>query len=162
MSEAEQTMAIIGAIVFALTNILTLIFTLMERARSHRQRIKEEDYKAEQEQYRVKLATDLDYAKKAADLAAEQAANLQEIITKSKEERAKQIEGVKMAIDENTKMNKDALDAANGVNGKIESLGIQVAEQRGEARAQAANHMEAANVTIEAGSVEIHSDKPPQ
>lgn len=151
--EPQQTWIIIISAVFTgLTTLLTLFFTLTERARNQAQVLREQDYKAQ-------LAKDLALAKSAADLAARKTVQLEQVVQDSKKERVQQIEdlgkSLKTAIDENTVMNKDALDASNGMNVKFENLGLLMAEQKGAAAARAQDHLEVKTVTIDADTVEV-------
>ncbi len=49
-------------------------------------------------------------------------------------------------------MNKQALDAANNINGKIATLGLEFSNRANEDR------MDAGNVTIDAKNVHVHRD----
>lgn len=154
-AEPQQTwIIIISAIFTGLTTLLTLFFTLTERARNQAQVLREQDYKAQ-------LAKDLALAKAAADLAARKTVQLEHTVQASKKERGQQIEdlgkSLKTAIDENTIMNKDALEATNGVNLKIEKLGLTLAEQKGAAEARAMDHLDVKTVTIDAETVDVRS-----
>lgn len=136
-----------------LTALVILLFQQMERARNHRHRLKEEEYKYEQEKYREKLAIDLEFAKRAAALAATQTVKLKQEVIESKKERTKQIGEVKDLLSENTAMNKSALDASNGFTNKIHALGMEIREKD---RSVENINIEAENVTV----ISPEHDKP--
>ncbi len=158
----DQTLIlIISAVVTGLTSLITLVFTLTERSRNHAQQIASQAY-------REKLAIDLEITKLATAEAAKQSELIKIDLVKDKEVRATQIKDLNQnivgAIDKNTLMNENALNASNDVNIKMQSLGIQLAEQKGESRGLREAHMEAKmeakNVSIDAKSVEIHAESP--
>ena len=77
-------------------------------------------------------------------------------VQSSKQERSKQVGELKEMIKENTDISKTAFKEANGVNLKLESLGIEIAKNTAAARE---DHMEVKTVTIEAQTVEVHPEK---
>ena len=155
MSE-QQLVTLISSLFAGLTALITLIFTMMERRRNH-------IHQLHAEEYRKQLAFDLEIAKAYSVMAATKAEELKQTVMDSKKTREIQIaqlgSTLGAAIQSNTDMNEKALDAANNVNVKIQSLGIEIAEQKGAANARATDHMEAKNVTIETTNVDIHTDK---
>jgi len=159
--------SIISSVFAGLATFATLLFTLMERRRNHLRQM-------ESELYREKLSADLERAKNATvEVARKVAEEVKEAVASNKETRATEIKIVTDAIDKNSKdaldaidkntsMNEKALDAANHVNNKIQTLGLQIAEQKGADRmASKLDAIEAKVVTIEAKNVEIHSEKSP-
>ncbi len=165
----EQTwISIIGAAFAGLTSIVTLIFALTDRRRRSIQEVAAQAARDKQEveakAARDKLALDMEVAKLSSLRAALKAEELKMTVLESKATREKQINelgtNITAAIEANTSMNEKALDAANGVNVKIQNLGLQLAEQKGIAIGSAQqDSLHAKNVTIEAQQVEVHTDK---
>lgn len=174
---SDQTwITITGALFTGVASLVTLIFTLMDR---RRRSIQEVAAQAARDQ----LAIDMEVAKLSSLRASIKADELQRTVMDSKNAREKQISdlgtNLTAAITANTVMNEKALDAANGVNGKIQSIGLQLAEQKGVASAIAAaaaaaaaataaaaaapaqDHMAVKTVTIDAQQVEVHTEKAP-
>jgi len=154
----QANQLLLTQIVTGLTTLVTLIFSLMERRRNHVRQI-------ESELYREKLSADIELAKNTTvEVAKKVAEEVKSAVVQNKETRATEIKDlgktVTDAIDKNTDMNREALDAANCVNEKIQSLGMEIAEQKGAARMEAKlEAIEAKVVTIETENVEIHAEK---
>lgn len=126
MDNSHDIIAVIGAAFAGVTSLVTLVFTLIERQRSQIRTL-------EAETHRLQLAADLEIAKLAAATAASKAEELKHTVLLSKASREVQLSAIeaKLAkkIDENTTMNEQALNVANGVNAKIVSLGLSLQEE---------------------------------
>ncbi len=149
MNEHQTWAAVIAAFFAGLPSLANLVLTITER----RKRL-DQEIEAKESLKNADLAVEA--AKLAAVTAATKAEELKIAVLESKKTREEQISALaidlQQAIKANTDMNERALDAANGVNGKILALGLE-----NRAAAAAEGKIEAGNVSIEAKTVEIHT-----
>lgn len=137
--------AIISAVFAGLTSLLTLFFTLWQKTKAADMDNAAREHRNRMELLAAQAATN-------ATIAAVKAEELKSTLISSKVSREKQIselgDTLKAAIGENSDMNKQALSAANNVNAKIQSLGIEMAGRSEIDLGAKTVHIDAANVEI--------------
>lgn len=111
---------IFTAFAAAVTPLVVLVVRWLDK-RDERNR---QDKKDEWERQDLIHKQKLDAALAEAKLEAARAARL---VEESKKERKEQMEVITKKIDENTQISVTAFDAANGVNAKIASIGLDLA-----------------------------------